>query len=267
LEKGVLNFINQNNFKKFVMLIKSAGFISSRLIRSQNALNFAYIIYLKLRSLGYDQANIGRYVRRWFVMSILTGRYSGSPETRFDFDIKNIASRDFKEYLADVESADLSDAFWGAALVQNLNTSVASSPNFNVYLAAQVKTHDKGFLSRDIAVTDLIAYKGDIHHIFPRDYLKKQGLTRRSYNQIANYVYMQSEINIRVGNKAPNVYFAELRDQCNGGSPKYGSISDMPTLLNNLAQQAIPEDIFEVTTQAGLTRVRCLPGFGDEGIF
>lgn len=246
LEKGILNFINENNFKKFVMIIKSAGFISSSLIRSQNALNFAYIIYLKLRSLGYEQADIERYVRRWFVMSILTGRYSGSPETRFDFDIKNIANRDFKEYLTDVESAELSDAFWDAALVQNLNTSVASSPNFNVYLAAQVKVHDKGFLSRDIAVSDLIIHKGDIHHIFPRDYLKKRGLTRRSYNQIANYVYMQSEINIRIGNKAPNAYFAELQDQCNGGSAKYGSITDMSTLLNNLAQQAIPEDIFEM---------------------
>jgi len=75
------------------MIVKSAGFISPYLLRSQNALNFAYIVYLKLRSLSYQQAEIEKYVRRWLVFSILTGRYSSSPESAFDFDIKNISAR------------------------------------------------------------------------------------------------------------------------------------------------------------------------------
>jgi hypothetical protein len=37
-------------------------------------------------------------------------------------------------------------AFWEVGLPQQMNTSVASSPSFNVYLAAQVKLKDKGFL-------------------------------------------------------------------------------------------------------------------------
>jgi hypothetical protein len=200
LEKGILNFINETNFKKFLMIIKSAGFISPKLIRSQNALNFAYILYLKLKSQNYNPADIGTYVCKWFVLSILTGRYSGSPESKFDFDIKNVSSKDIKDYLKSIENAELSDAFWDTALVQNLDTSASSSPNFNVYLAAQVKSNDKGFLSKDITVRDLISHMGDIHHVFPRDYLKKNGLKKGQYNQIANYVYMQSEINIQVGN-------------------------------------------------------------------
>lgn len=52
LKAGVLNFINETNFKRFLMIIKSAGFISPKLIRSQNALNFAYIVYLKLKENG-----------------------------------------------------------------------------------------------------------------------------------------------------------------------------------------------------------------------
>src|SRR5690606_9182719 len=93
LENGILNFINENNFKKFIMIIRSAGFISSSLIRSQNALNFAYILYLKLRSLNYNQSEIEKYVRRWFVLSVLTGRYSGSPESAIDFDIRSISAK------------------------------------------------------------------------------------------------------------------------------------------------------------------------------
>ena len=91
----------------------------------------------------------------------------------------------------------MSDAFWNASLPQSLDTSVASSPYFNVFLASQVKANDKGFLSKDVLVGDLISLRGDIHHLFPRDFLKKNGLDRGKYNQIANYVYMQSEINIK----------------------------------------------------------------------
>ncbi|MBI2486561.1 MAG: DUF262 domain-containing protein [Deltaproteobacteria bacterium] len=246
LEKGILNFINETNFKKFLMIIKSAGFISSRLIRSQSALNFAYILYLKLKSQSYDPADIERYVRRWFVLSILTGRYSGSAESEFDADIKNISTKDFKEYLESVQDAELSDAFWNVALVQNLDTSVASSPYFNVYLASQVRANDKGFLSKDITVQDLITHMGDIHHIFPKDYLKKFDLKKGQYNQIANYVFMQSEINIRIGNKSPSKYFEELIEQCNDGKLRYGGLNKFSDLKENLKMNCVPETIFSM---------------------
>lgn len=93
LKAGVNNFINRTNFQRFLMIIKSAGFISPKLIRSQNAINFAYIVYLKLRELGVNPVSIESYVRRWLVYSILTGRYSGSPESVFDFDIRQISQK------------------------------------------------------------------------------------------------------------------------------------------------------------------------------
>lgn len=246
LEEGIYEFINETNFKRFLMIIKSAGFISSSLIRSQNTLNFAYIIYLALKAKNCNPAQIESYVRRWFVLSILTGRYSGSPESMFDHDIKNISKMDFGEYLKNVESAELSDTFFDVALVQNLDTSVSTSPHFNVYLAAQVKLNDKGFLSRDITVKDLISHKEDIHHIFPRGYLKKYGLSRGQYNQVANYAYTQSEINIKVGNKAPEAYLNELKEQCNCGDLKYGGINDFEVLIQNFKQNCIPESVFSM---------------------
>ena len=249
LEEGIYEFINETNFKRFLMITKSAGFISSSLIRSQNTLNFAYIIYLALKAKNYNPAQIESYVRRWFVLSVLTGRYSGSPESMFDHDIKNISKMDFGEYLKNVESAELSDTFFDIALVQNLDTSVSTSPYFNVYLAAQVKLNDKGFLSRDITVKDLISHKGDIHHIFPKDYLKKYGLLRGQYNQVANYAYTQSEINIKIGNKAPEVYLNELKEQCNCRDLKYGGITDVEMLTENLKSNCIPESVFSMNIE------------------
>jgi len=243
LKQGALNFISETNFKRFLMIIKSAGFISPNLIRSRNTLNFAYILYLKLKSQNYNPADIEKYVRKWFVLSILTGRYSSSPESNFDFDIRNISSRKFEEFLSDTENAELSDAYWNIALIQRLNTSVASSPYFNIFLAAQVKSNDKGFLSKDITIRDLILQRGDIHHIFPKDYLKSRGLKRGKYNQIVNYAYTQSEINIKIGKKPPEEYLSDVLKQCNGENLKYGAITDKNELTNNLKMNCIPEEL------------------------
>jgi hypothetical protein len=248
LKNGVLSFINETNFKRFLMIIKSAGFISPKLIRSRNAINFAYIVYLKLKELGVNSVNIETYVKRWFVYSILTGRYSGSPESTFDFDIKQISKKPFDEILKERENAELSDAFWNASLIQSLDTSVASSPYFNVFLASQVKNNDKGFLSKDVLVHDLILLRGDIHHLFPKDYLKKNGFNNRnSYNQIANYVYMQSEINIKIGNKAPQEYFNLIKEQILSGKNSVSGLTSENELLENLKMNCIPKEIMNMT--------------------
>jgi len=244
---GVKDFINETNFKRFLMIITSAGFVDKRLVRSVNAINFAYILYLKLKEQGYNPALIEKYVKKWFVLTLLTGRYSGSPESQFDFDIKNISKKDFGEYLKEIEEAQLSDAFWNAELIQRLNTSSSTSPVFNVFLASQCYFNDKGFLSKDITVKNLIEQRGDVHHIFPKDLLKKKGLTRGQYNQIANYVYTQSEINIKIGNKPIEQYLQEVKEQCNGGELKYGGISDWNSLIENFKQNAVPLNIFEMT--------------------
>lgn len=246
LKKGVLNFSNETNFKRFLMIIKSAGFISPELIRSQNAINFAYIVYLKLRDLGVNSVAIESYVKRWFVYSVLTGRYSGSPESSFDFDIKQISQKPFDEYLKEKEDGELSDAFWNASLPQSLETSVASSPYFHVFLASQVKANDRGFLSKDVLVSDLISLRGDIHHLFPKDYLKKNGLDKSRYNQIANYVYMQSEINIKVGNKPPKEYFNLVISQLEDNNLQVSGISTKEQLLDNLRMNCVPTEILEM---------------------
>jgi hypothetical protein len=79
--------------------------------------------------------------------------------------------------------------------------------------------------------------------------LKKYGLTKGQYNQVANYAYTQSEINIKIGNKAPEVYLHELKEQCNCGDLKYGGISDFEMLTENFKQNCIPESIFSMNIE------------------
>lgn len=247
LHEGVMRFMNEMHFKRFIMIIQSAGFVDSALVGSQMALNFAYILYLTLLDDDVPRADIEHYVRRWYVMSVLTGRYSGSPETIIDADIRQIDEHSIEAYMQSIMRSQLSDGFWETTLPQQMITSSGNSPFFHVYRAAQVKANDKGFLSKDITVRSLIEYRSDVHHVFPRDVLKRAGMSRSWYNQIANYVIAQSEINIAIGNKEPATYFQELIEQVNGGEQRYGNITDPEELQENLRMNCIPEEIETMT--------------------
>lgn len=240
LKAGVEQFMSKTNFDRFIMIIKSAGFVDQKLIRAQAPMNFAYVLYLKLKQGGYKGPEIEKYVRRWFVLSTLTGRYSSSPESQFDQDIKAIDIQPFGEFLQSIEGSELSDAFWEAGLIRDLTRSNVSHPSFNVFLAAQAHANDRGFLSKEITVRSMLEHRGDIHHVNPKHYLKKQGHKRGSYNQLGNYVYMQQETNIAIGDKPVEKYLAEVKEQCETGKPKYGGIVDCDDLAKNFSENAVP---------------------------
>jgi uncharacterized protein with ParB-like and HNH nuclease domain len=245
LKKGILNFMNETQFQKFVMIIKSAGLIDASLIGSQSVIDFAFIVYLHGRSEGMNQAVLETLTRQWLIMPMLTGRYSGQPESAFDQDIRQIRSIGLAEYTKVVIETELSESFWTLFLPQQLQTSSTTSPSWNVFCATQSALFDKGFLSSDILVRTLIQNKGDVHHIYPKNYLQKHGLSKTKYNQIANYAHTQSEINITIGDKAPGVYMAEIREQVAGGPLKYGGITSLEILKENFVTNCIPLQILE----------------------
>lgn len=247
LRQGVEAFVNQMNFQRYIMIVKSAGIIDASLVRSQNVLNFGYILYLTLKDQKMDAGLIEKLVRKWLVLSMLTGRYSGSAESAIDYDIKRFTEQDPVQFIKNTEAGELSDAFWNSVLVTRLDTSVASSPYFLVFLMAQVKAGSRGFLSEQIDVKALIEQRGDIHHIFPKKYLQKNGVNnRKDYNQIANYVYTQSEINIKIKDDAPCEYMKLMKQQIAGGDLSYGGITGEDDLKRNLAENCVPEEFMDM---------------------
>lgn len=245
LKNGILAFMNKTHFDRITMILRSAGFVTSNLVYSQNAVNFAYILYLRGRAEKIGADDLERLVRRWYAMSLLRGRYSGSPESQFDFDIRQVSSQGLGSYVESVLANELPESFWTGMLPQFLTTSSIKSPFFLCYQAAQVKLGDRGFLSRDITATDLLLNRADVHHVYPRQHLKELNHASSSYNQIANYVIAQSEINIAIGAKSPEKYFAELGEQITGGPKKYGGIVDRNELLKNLRMNCIPEGMVD----------------------
>lgn len=243
LHQGVMKFVNKTNFERYMMIVKSSGIIDASLVRSDNVLNFGYVLYILMVDKGVSPAIIETVVRKWIVLSILTGRYSGSPESRFDYDVKRFDANDPMEYLHQVELGELSDAYWQHILPERLNTSVSSSPYFKVFLMAQVKMQDKVFLSKQITVRNLIEDRGDIHHLFPKNYLQKNGQNNKSlYNQIANYAMTQSEINIRIKDESPKIYMSKVLEQIATKQPYIGGIITQKELEETFQQTCIPQE-------------------------
>lgn len=246
LEKGLTNFFNEYNFKQFILALRGAGFISSKQLTSRMTVDFAYILYLMLHadpSFKNDE-QIKRYVQKWFVLSTLIGRYVTSPESVMDRDIRMIGEKGFEKFFEEVEASELSQTFWEVGLPLKLESSSTTTPAFNAFIAAQVKMNCNSLLMHGTKVQDLVNIAGDIHHIFPKEYLKKNGYDNRgAYNQVANYIYLDSPVNKSIGKDAPCDYFGRVKEQCESGTVVLGNISDINAFYANLDENCIPHDI------------------------
>ncbi|MDD2883186.1 MAG: DUF262 domain-containing protein [Rhodoferax sp.] len=248
LERALLQIVSKYHFDNFLMIVKSAGFITQGMVNSKNALNFAYALYLRLREdKAMSEGERKRIVKRWFVMSMLTGRHSGSFESTWEQDIRRIGELGAANYVKQVEEAELSDAFWAVALPAALETTSTTSPFFQTFLAAQVTNNARGFLSKGITVAAMHQQSGDIHHIVPKDYLQKNGYPDRGdYNQVANFVLTETSINISISNKSPSTYMAEVDTQIKSGVLTLGEITDAVDLVRNLVENAVPAKLSTV---------------------
>lgn len=240
LEEGLLAFVNQTNYQRFIMIIQSAGFIDTKLIASKNSLNFAYALYLHLRSLGISETEIQKFIKRWLVFSLLTARYSGSVESVLDEDIKQIAEKGIEAYLQTMEQTHLSEGYWEYGLVNNLESSSINNNSFNVYLAAQCYFNAPAFLSKSMTINSLITQRGDIHHLYPKQYLAKNGKTPKEYNQVANFVFTEQATNIKIGAKPPHEYMKLVYEQISEGKNEITTIDNQAILLENFKQNDVP---------------------------
>lgn len=221
LHDGVIKFMHKGNFQDFTAALRSAGFTSPAIIGSKGAVNFAYNLYLTLKEDGsIPSTDVKRWVQRWYVMSVLTGRYSGSSESIMDRDMRGIADRSFVSFYNEIAASQLSDNFWSVTLPQSLTTTSIRTGAWMVYVASQVRAADNTLFTNGFKVADVIGSVGDIHHIFPKAYLRKEiDAPQRLYNQIANYTYLEKRINIAIGEKSPGEYFSQARAPSSRGNP------------------------------------------------
>ncbi|OQB77346.1 MAG: hypothetical protein BWX92_01000 [Deltaproteobacteria bacterium ADurb.Bin135] len=252
--------INTSNWHSLIKIIQSIGYKSSGLIASGNSIINSYIFYL-IGKLNYkiDYKELDMLIARWFFMSSLTSRYSGSSESIMESDLNKIKSckdgEEFKFVINNILDSTLTNDFWDISLPNDiLVTSNTISPVANAFFASLIYNGRKALFS-DRKVSDLydpsIKIKKnslDKHHIFPKEYLKKQGIELTQINQIANLTYLEYIDNIKISDSEPKSYYTEIKS-------KYYSNKEL-ILENALKEHGIPEDFYEMEYSVFLTERR-----------
>lgn len=223
LKKAQKDALDLINWHEFLHIIREAGFRRKELISSQYALLYTYALYL-IGKLDFrvDHLTLRQLLARWLFMTVLTERYSHSPESSFDQDLADLRNlRTAQELVALLENkikTALTEDYWSSVLPNNLAVSTPRHPAFLAYQAALVLLDAQAFFSSqkiaDLFDPSLSPQKKylDRHHLFPRSYLRKLGITdRREVNQVANLVLIEWSDNVTIGEKPPHEYMPELK--------------------------------------------------------
>jgi len=241
-------FMDRYTMTQFMDCIKSAGFILPKMIKSRMAIDFAYMLFIRLRNeKSVDILKVNHYVQRWYVMSLLTKRYSASPESQFEKDMRGLKEKGFIDYYEEV-MMNIGDDFWKVTLPQLFETSSNTAPAFTVFIAAQCKLNDDSFLGNGDKIRDLVE-NADIHHLFPKQYLIDSGIANTTrYNQVANYAVLSKTVNIVIGKKAPSVYMNEIAQALkNGNQSRFTMLHNEEELIANCKMNCIPDGFENMT--------------------
>lgn len=250
---------NLNNWHAFMNLFSSAGYLKGSFVASTNAVVFSYILYLIGK---YDfkvpSIELQKIIRKWIFMSTITGFYTGSPEGTVEkqfADLRSIHNADeFVNYLDSVISNRFTDDYFNYSLPSELNSSSATSPAWYGYIASLVVLGSHILFSTELLAQHLVSGTSggknsiDKHHIFPKNYLQKIGITDdRDRNQIANFTYLDYVMNIDISDNPPPVYAKRY-------SEKLGEEAYKLTCYEN----ALPENFEKLYYDEFLTKRRLL---------
>jgi hypothetical protein len=223
LKNAQQRVLNLQYWHDFLNCIRQAGFRSGKMISSQTNLLFSYELYLIGRTeYKVPEFDLRRVIARWFFMSAVTGRFTGSPESAMEFDLarlRDVSTSDgFLKTLNQICDTTLTNDFWGVSLPNDLATSSPRSPSLFAYHAALVLLDARALFSK-IKVADLLdpsmqANRAAVerHHLFPKGFLSKQGITAiRETNQIANYALVEWGDNTDISEQAPINYLPAMK--------------------------------------------------------
>lgn len=222
LKGGAKEVLNLVNWHDFISIIQASGFVNENMIGSKNALYQTYALYLLGRvKYGLKHNELKSIIAKWFVFSILTRRYTSSPESVIEQELRNFRENDnLLEYLNGIIGSELTNDFWEVTLPERLKSSRSNPAEFT-YIASKI-FEDNNILFSEIKLKDYLSplinspkKQVERHHIFPKNYLKSElNLKQVDFNQIANMIYIDYHVNIRISDMPPHEYWDVVLEEC-----------------------------------------------------
>lgn len=233
--------INLNDWHTFINLFAEAGYLGKDQIRSNYVVVYSYVFYLMGKyEFKVSPLELRKVIVRWIFMSTITSFYSSSPETTVERQMADLRivhdGSEFVEYLDNSIKLKMNETYFSVELVNDLTSSSAISPLWFGYVASiNVLGTTMLFSNTPQSKYWIIGADGekkaiDKHHIFPKHYLEKIGITSdRDRNQLANFTYLDYNTNIDISDDAPALYIERFKG-------KFGEDS----FAKHLADNAIP---------------------------
>lgn len=225
LAEAQAKVLDLTNWWEFLKGIHEAGYLNSSMLMSKNSLIYSYLVFLVGRCRhGIDWKILRNAIARWFFVAALTSRYTNSPESRVEKDLRLFEeAQTGDQFLATLDSQiqlAVPTDFWTHTLPSLLNWSGVNIPALYAYFAA-LNVLDAKALFSTLPMHRLL--EGGIsgrrsaverHHLFPRKFLEASGIkSRTQINQVANFAMIEWPDNLRIGAKSPAVYFPPMFEQ------------------------------------------------------
>lgn len=221
--------LNLTNWHEFLKCLSRAGFRSSRMISSENALLYTYVLWLiGRRDYGVELSRLRDVIARWFFMAQTTGRYTSSPESQIESDLlrlRDVSHGDAAEFCQRLDrevSTVFTNDYWAISLPNRLQTSGAKSPAVIAYWAALNLLDAELLFSATKVSTRLDPGVNSVrdverHHLFPKKHLAQQGLTAPArVNQIANMAFIDWAENSTISGDGPGSYWPIMCGRLDG---------------------------------------------------
>jgi hypothetical protein len=236
--------LDVQTWHEFLDTLVAAGFRSGEMITSKNSILYTYVLFLiGKHDFSVDNFSLRGVISRWFFMSSLTGRYTGSFETQVEADFARLravtSAKDFVSALDQIITTTLTDDFWRITLPDQLAVSSSRTPAVFAYYAALVVLNAPLLFSSIPVAASLDPSRRrrrkatDRHHLFPKNYLKNLVPPiedRSEVNQVANFALLEYQDNIRISDMPPFEYF-----------PKYAFRHTPEQLRKMMSWHALPE--------------------------
>lgn len=197
--------------KEVLKKLRAYGIASNEVLPSTNSLIPLFVLHCRWRrKRGYSFCK----ALHWFLLANKVGRYSGSAITRINEDVKAIReSKNFDEALEKLykhfRSEDkriYPDDFQG-------RYDTADNRFFRLMLYMVLFHRRACDWDTENEIKKFLYNSEELHHIYPRDILKREGVEDAQINSLANITVLEKETNKKISNQKPSEYLKRVKKQ------------------------------------------------------
>jgi hypothetical protein len=192
---------------------------------------------------------------RWYWCGVLGELYGSAIESRFARDFMEL-----QEWIRDgPEPSTIRDANFVPDRLVTLRTR--NSAAYKGIATLLLRENALDFISGEpIDITSYFFEKIDIHHIFPEEWCKRQGISSDLYNSIINKTPLSARTNRIIQGHAPSKYLERIQKHAGYDTPKMDEVLRSHVIDPNLLRSDDFTGFFEARKEAILTRIELAMG-------